>query len=338
MIKTASYLPERVITNDFFCSASIEEAERELNPMFRRVKQRRHVSDTETPTYMIVEAINKLLDELNLTPQHDIDMILTNVSVPEEIFMGCGAIVAKKIGARPKFVFDFHHSGCISFVTMLDLAKTYIQNNQAKSAIICNVQNSAGCIFGQLSTRNKPHARVPGDGCGIAYILASEESPILSTVQYCYPENAESMYGTSEDGRKHWQPGNGELYLDFNEAKIVHTIAAGNKIVPMAISAACKQAGITHDDIDFLVTTQPSALFLRNWREAVQLSPEKHIQTFAELGNLFGAAIPINFTYAIEYNLFQPNNNIVLAGFSHAGDFAAASVIKWQASSALKKC
>ena len=331
LIKTAAYLPEKIINNDFFINSSIEEGE--LNPMFKRVKQRRHVSDTETPTYMIIEAVNKLIYDLNLTPQHDIDMILTNVSVPEEIFMGCGAVVAKKIGAKPKFVFDFHHSGCISFVTMLDLAKIYIQTKQARSAIICNVQNSAGCIFGQDSTRRKPHARVPGDGCGVAYILASEDNPILSTVQYCYPENAESMYGTSEDGRKHWQPGVGELYLDFNETKIVHTIAAGNKIVPIAIYAACKQAGIAHNEIDFLVTTQPSALFLRNWREAVQLPPEKHIHTFEELGNLFGAAIPINFTRAIEQGLFQPNSNIVLAGFSHAGDFAAAGVIRWNASS-----
>jgi 3-oxoacyl-[acyl-carrier-protein] synthase-3 len=331
LIKTAEYLPEKIITNDFFDSSSEDESG--LNPMFRRVKQRRHTSLLETPTYMIVAAINKLLNDLNLSPQHDIDMILTNVSIPEQAFMGCGAIVAKKIGAKPKFVFDFHHSGCVSFITMLDLAKTYIETKQARSALICNVQNSAGRIFGQANTRKKPHARVPGDGCGVAYILASEESPILSTVQYCYPENSENMYAISEDGRKYWQPGMSEVYLDFDEAKIVHTVATGNKIVPAAIYAACKQAGISYKEIDLLITTQPSALFLRNWREAVQLTPEKHIDTFTELGNLFGAAIPINFTRAIEQKRLHPNDTVVLAGFSHAGDFSAATVIRWQTTS-----
>jgi 3-oxoacyl-[acyl-carrier-protein] synthase-3 len=331
LIKTADYLPEKIIDNDFFDSCA--DTEKRLNPMFRRVKQRRHISDKETPVYMILEAANKLFNTLNLNPKNDVDMILTNVSVPDEIFMGCGAIIAKKIGAQPKFVFDFHHSGCISFLTMLDLAKTYIETGRARSAIICNVQNSAGNIFGQPNIRNKPHARVPGDGCGVAYVLASEESPILSIVQRCHPENSEGMYGTSEDGRKHWQPGMSELYLDFDEAKIAHTIASGNKIVPNAIYEACKQADIVYPDINFLITTQPSALFLRNWREAVQLPQEKHLDTFAELGNLFGAAIPINFTRAIEQKRLQPNDNIVLAGFSHAGDFSAAAVIKWQANS-----
>jgi len=327
LIMTASYLPKTIVTNNFF-----EEPESELkaNPFFKGVKERRHVDASETPEYMMLAAINELINNLNLNPQSDIDMILTNVSVPSEIFMGSGAIIAKRLGAKPKYVFDFHHSGCISFVTMLDLAKNYIEVKRARHALICNVQNSGGSIFNQPNIRKKPHACIPGDGCGVAYIAATEDNPILSVTQACHTENAEGMYGASEDGRKHWQPGSGELYLDFDEAKIAKTMAAGNKIVPAAIYAACKDAGINYQDIDLLITNQPSRLFLRNWREAVQLPKEKHLHTFAELGNLFGAAIPINLTQAIEQKLLKSNDNLVLAGFSHAGDFSAAAVIKWQ--------
>ncbi len=326
LVKSAYYLPENVIENSFFIAAEGQD----INPMFRGVKQRRHVSENESAVYMITQSIQKLIDELNLDPGNDIDMLLTNVTLPCGLFMGVGAIVAKKIGAKPDFVFDFHHSGCVSFVTMLDLAKTFIESKKAKTAIICNVQNTAGQIFNQKNTRKKPHACVPGDGCGVAYIKAGEENPIVSIVQKCHTENAEGMHLSTEDGRRYWEPGSGETYLDFDEAKIAKTVASGNKIVPQAIHAACQKAGLDYRKIDLLITNQASRLFLRNWREAVELPKEKHLDTFSELGNLFGAAIPINLTRAIEQKKLKPGDNLVLAGFSHAGDFSAAAVIQWK--------
>ena len=93
---------------------------------------------------------------------------------------------------------------------------------------------------------------------------------------------------------------------------------------------ACQQAGIAVRQLDLLVTNQPSAIFLRNWREALQLAPGVHHDTFARLGNLFGAALPINLQDALEHGKLKPGALVCLAGFAHAGDFAAAAVLRWQ--------
>jgi 3-oxoacyl-[acyl-carrier-protein] synthase-3 len=81
--------------------------------------------------------------------------------------------------------------------------------------------------------------------------------------------------------------------------------------------------------IDLLVTNQPNSIFLRNWREALELPREKHHDTFDTYGNLFGAAIPINIEDALRSNKLAPGNLLALAGFSHAGDYAAAALIRW---------
>ena len=52
-------------------------------------------------------------------------------------------------------------------------------------------------------------------------------------------------------------------------------------------------------DLDLLVTNQPNRVFLRNWREALELPKERHVDTFDECGNLFAAGIPINLDRAI---------------------------------------
>jgi 3-oxoacyl-[acyl-carrier-protein] synthase-3 len=71
-------------------------------------------------------------------------------------------------------------------------------------------------------------------------------------------------------------------------------------------------------------------VFLRNWRESLQLPVEAHVHTFAEHGNLFGAGIPISLERAADDGKLIPGQHVVLGGFSHAGDYAAAAVIHWR--------
>ena len=49
------------------------------------------------------------------------------------------------------------------------------------------------------------------------------------------------------------------------------------------------------DNIGLLVTNQPNRVFLRNWREALELPAERHRDTFDECGNLFAAGVPVMF-------------------------------------------
>jgi 3-oxoacyl-[acyl-carrier-protein] synthase-3 len=328
LIKAKRYLPENIVSNDFFYSDEVDEEKVHL--MFQGVKTRRHVSDNETPDYMAKIAIEDLIEDLNLDKHRDIDMLITNTSLPENIFIGYGAMIAKKLAINPKYIYDFHHSGCVSFVTMLHLAKIFIETGQVNNAIICNVQNSAGLIFAQPNTRKRPESRIPGDGCGVAYISAGDQNPILSTVQFAYPDRSEDMYAFSEDGKKSWQVRTGELRLEFDRNKALRVLMAGNKIVPEAMKAACNSADIPMSEIGFLITNQPSNIFLRNWREALNLPEKKHFNTFETLGNLFGAAIPINLSCALEQKAIAPNTKLMFAGFSHGGDFAAAAVIDWR--------
>ena len=48
-------------------------------------------------------------------------------------------------------------------------------------------------------------------------------------------------------------------------------LARGNRQVPEVSYAVCDRIGVKPKDIDLLVTNQPNRLFLRNWREALQL-------------------------------------------------------------------
>jgi len=322
----ASHFPEQLIDNQYF----FDETTGKKPIMFRGSKSRYHLSPEDTSAEMIEKAAKKLSAKLDFD-MAEVDIILTHVTLPDLPFTGCGADVAQRLGAKSKWVVDVNSAGCVSFVYMMALAQSLMTTSNAKTALICNVQTAAGRIYSHPENRTNPQASVPGDGCGVALLVADDSRPVKAIVTKCFPEFSGDMTVASNDGRKWWEPGEVPFHIDFSEAKVAKVFARGNRMVPEVIRATCDQAQMKLSDIDALVTNQPNPIFLRNWREACLLPKEAHVQTFEEHGNLFGAALPICLERGLETGQIKANDNVVLAGFSHAGDFAAGAIVEWRA-------
>jgi 3-oxoacyl-[acyl-carrier-protein] synthase-3 len=328
LMGVASYMPELVVDNDFFAGGE-DAGSGQSKHMFFQPTERRHVTRDESAVDLIEKAARKLASRHGLNPATAFDMILTNVSVPDQAFTGCGAMVAQRLGANPRWVVDLHNTGCISFVYMMEMFRIYTQTLDLKSALVCCVQNAGGRVFAQSEVRRKAQAAVPGDGCGVGYLVPGDSSPILSLAHRCYPASAADMTIEADDDRRYWEAGMSQLSVAFTEQRIVTIFRRGNKIVPEMAYQALAEAGLKPDDVDLLVTNQPNPLFLRNWRESLLLPPEKHFDTYDIYGNLFGAAIPVNLDAALATGRLHHGDIVLLAGFSHAGDYAAASVLRW---------
>jgi len=326
LLGVASYLPERVVTNEFFAPGASTR-----RGMFTAPTTRRHVGPDESAAEMIQRASARLFERLALSAAREVDILFTNVAVPDQAFTGCGAEVAYRLGARPRWIIDLHNSGCVSFIYMMDLARTLLKAGGARGALLCNVQNAAGRIFSDREVRTTSQAPVPGDGCGVGYVALSDVSPIVSIVRRCQPEFATDMVACADDGRRYWEPGVSPISIRFTDARVAAIIERGNQIVPQVVTEACREARLHPHDIDLLITNQPNPIFLRNWREALELPKERHHDTFDQYGNLFGAGIPINLEDALAHGKLASGGVLALGGFSHAGDYAAASIIRWGA-------
>jgi 3-oxoacyl-[acyl-carrier-protein] synthase-3 len=319
LISTASYLPETVVESSFFEGAS-------TNAMFRGSRLRHHVAPGETAVDMIERAATRLRARLGLQLDKGVDILLTNVSCPDQGFTGCGASVARRLGLRPSWILDMHNTGCVSFVFMMEVARALMNSSSARTALLCNVQNAGGRVFRHEENRKRPQSAIPGDGCGVGYLVANAESPVRSIVTRSCGEYADDMRVISDNG-EWWEPHRSALHIDFTEERIAAIVHRGNALVPDMVKAACKAAEIETKQIDVLVTNQPNAIFLRNWREALLLPKERHVQTFDEHGNTFGAAIPISIERAVEEGTLKRGGVLAIGGFSHAGDYAGAAIV-----------
>jgi 3-oxoacyl-[acyl-carrier-protein] synthase III len=324
----STYLPGDPIGADYYAQFAGSDELRD-NLMFRAPKFRHHVGPDETAIDMIERAADGLIERQGHDVIANIDVLITHTQVPDMPFYGGGGGIAHRLGMRPSWVLDLHNGGCAAFVLGLKVARQLLASGQGHTALIAIAQNAAGQVFDQPGVRRKAQSAVPGDGAAVGLVTLSERSPILDVECRTYGEYAGDMTLAVDPPRKWWQPGPGEGCIGFTESKIAKVLARGNRQVPEVALAVCNRISLPSNEIDLLVTNQPNRVFLRNWREALEVPKARHRDTFDECGNLFGAGIPVNLDRAISDGQLEAGGVVMMAAFAHAGDFAGAAAVRW---------
>jgi 3-oxoacyl-[acyl-carrier-protein] synthase III len=328
LIDVSTYLPGEPISAEYYAQFAKTDDLRD-NLMFRAPKFRHHVAEDETAIDMIERATEGLVARHGQDTIANIDVLITHTQMPDMPFYGGGGGMAHRLGMRPNWVLDLHNGGCAAFVLGLKVAQQLLAAGEGQTALIAIAQNAAGQVFDQPSVRRKAQASVPGDGAAVGLVMLSDESPILDVECRTFGEYAGDMTIAIDPPRKWWQPGPGEAYIGFTESKITKVLARGNRQVPEVAYAVCDRIGVQPKDLDLLVTNQPNRVFLRNWREALEVPKERHVDTFDACGNLFAAGIPINLDRAITDGQLERGDVVMMAAFAHAGDFAGAAAVRW---------
>jgi 3-oxoacyl-[acyl-carrier-protein] synthase-3 len=328
LIDVSTYLPGEPIGAEYYAQFAETDDLRD-NLMFRAPKFRHHIAEDETAIDMVERAAAGLIERHGHDTITGADILITHTQMPDMPFYGGGGGMAHRLGMKPNWVLDLHNGGCAAFVLGLKMARNLIASGEGETALIAIAQNAAGQVFDQPGVRRKAQASVPGDGAAVGLVTVSDKSPILDVECRTYGEFAGDMTISMDPPRKWWQPGPGEAYIGFTESKITKVLARGNRQVPEVSYAVCDRIGVKSKDLDLLVTNQPNRVFLRNWREALELPKERHLDTFDECGNLFAAGIPVNLERAISEGQLKKGDVVMLAAFAHAGDFAGAAAVKW---------
>lgn len=334
----AGYLPETRVPASYFTTFAAPDTENgggndeqlRGNVMFAAPAFRHHAADGETSADMMAAAAHVLTERHGSDYLDDVSVVLTHSQLPEVPVRGCGGELAHRLALRPATVLDVHNGGCAAFAHLLALAGPLLRAAGGGTALIALAQNSAAQVFTQDQVRGKPQAAIPGDGAAAALVSLDETgSPVLAVRSRSYGEYAADMTAVSSPPRKYWEAGPGQIHIGFTEAKISKVLARGNRMVPEVAIEVADAIGIAPSALDWFITNQPNRIFLRNWREAMELPADRHPDTFDECGNLFAVGIPITLDTAISDGRIGVGDVVMMSAFAHAGDFAAAAAIRW---------
>ncbi|MFD7260115.1 3-oxoacyl-ACP synthase III family protein [Streptomyces sp. NPDC059874] len=329
LVDVSHYLPGEPVPARYFTAHAASHHPLSGNAIFDAPAHRHHAARDESNVDMIERAVRPLVERQGEATIRDVDVLIVHSQLPDLPFIGAGTEVARRLGLNPEWLIDLAGGGCVSFVCMLKTARELILGTSARSALICNSQTTAGWVYTDPGVLGDPQAAIPGDGCGVAYLTEGDSAPILGSLARAVPAYAGEMRLRCAEDRKYWEPGTEQFRIAFSEAGIARVLERGNRLVPEAVEELCGGLGLATTEIDALITNQPNRLFLRTWREALRVLPERHHDTFDRCGNLFGAALPVNLDLAVEAGRIRPGDLVVFAGFAHAGDFTGAAAVRW---------
>lgn len=298
------YVPEKVVTNHDL--EKIMDTSDEWIRTRTGIAERRIADDTIDTSYMAVEASKKALEDAGISGE-DIDLILVATVTPDRAFPAVACVIQEAIGAKHAAAMDLS-AACAGFMYGMITAQQFIQTGTYKNVLVVGSDKLSKIV--DWNDRNT--AVLFGDGAGAIVMGAvSEGRGVLSF-----------ELGADGSGGKH-------LYQDE------YVMMNGREVFKFAVrqlGESClrvlDKAGLTKEDVDFLVPHQANIRIMESARERLNLPQEKMSMTIEKFGNTSASSIPIAMVEELQNGRIQDGDLIILVGFGGGLTWGAVA-LRW---------
>lgn len=314
------YVPSRTLSN--------QDLEQMVETSDEWIRSRtgilaRHIAaETEATSDLASAAARKALAVAQLAPT-EIDLIIVATVTPDMAFPATACLVQANIGATNAAAFDLS-AACSGFIYGLSLAKNLIATGAIRYCLVIGAETLSSIT--DYTDRNT--CILFGDGAG-AFILGPAEKQLLEAVEVgadgtgagvlTLPAGGSRKPTSAETvaARQHYIHMDGQEVFKFAISK-----------VPEAALALLANQGLTIADIDWFVPHQANIRIINSVIKRLGLPPERTVINLQRYGNVSNASIPIALAESAEAGLFQPGQQILLAGFGGGLTWGTA-LVQW---------
>ena len=299
MTGVGAYLPEKIITNDDL--AQWVDTSDEWIKQRTGIAQRHMVADGELTSDLAINAANEALNHAGVTAS-DIDLIVVATTTPDDTFPSTATKVQHKLGANKAFAFDVQ-AVCAGFVYALSVAESMMIAQKAKKALVIGAESFTKL----LDWNDRGTCVLFGDGAG-AVVLEAEEAPdnygILASSLHSDGAYRDILY---VDGGPSV---NGEVGHVRMEGQDVFRHAVDK--LASVMQEVLDQAGISADEVDWLVPHQANIRIINGMQRKFGLSSERVVRTVDQHANTSAASIPLALSQAVHDGRIQPGDLLAL--------------------------
>ncbi|MCF6136832.1 beta-ketoacyl-ACP synthase III [Pseudalkalibacillus berkeleyi] len=305
VIGIGRYVPDRVLTN--------QELEKMVDTSDEWIRTRtgieeRRIADQDMDTsHMAERAADEALKDAGLDAS-EIDLILVATVTGDYGFPSVACLIQERLGAKNAVAMDIS-AACAGFIYGMITAKQYIQTETYKNVLVIGVEKLSKIT--DWDDRNT--AVLFGDGAGAAVIApVSDDKGILSFDM-----------GSDGTGAKHLYQNGDLLYMNGRE---VFKFAV--RQMPESSMKVVEKAGLSKEDVDFLIPHQANIRIMEAARERLDLPKEKMAATVGKFGNTSSSSIPIALVESLKEGKIKDGDVLVLVGFGGGLTWGAVA-LRW---------
>ena len=305
IIGMGKYVPEKAIANKDF--------EKVLDTSDEWIRSRtgienRFIAENEETSDLAYKAAVQAIENAGITPDQ-IGLIVVATVTQDQNFPSVACQIQERLGISGCGAMDVS-AACSGFIYGTAIAKQFIESNNYEYVLVVGVEKLSKIV--DWDDRNT--AVLFGDGASAAVLgKVSEGRGILAF-----------ELGADGTGGKH-------LYLNPEN----HIAMNGREVFKFAVRQmgesavnVLEKAGLTKEDVDYLVPHQANIRIMEAARERLDLPEEKMSKTIQKYGNTSAASIGISIVEDLESGKIKDDDIGGLVGFG-GGLTWGALALKW---------
>ena len=304
LLGMGKYVPTTVVTNEDL-EKRIDTSDEWIRTR-TGIEERRIADDNINTSDMAFEAAKEALESADVRADQ-IGLILVATVTPDKIFPSVATMIQERLGAKNAAAMDVS-AACAGFIYGVVTAKQFVESGTYDYVLVVGVEKLSKIV----NWEDRNTAVLFGDGAGATIVgKVSEGRGILSF-----------ELGADGTGGKHLYH---DKFLEMNGREVFKF--AVRQMGETAVNVA-EKAGLTTDEVDYLVPHQANIRIMEASRERLGLPVEKMSKTVHKYGNTSAASIPISLTDDLAEGRVKDDDVIVLVGFG-GGLTWGGLCIKW---------
>ncbi len=318
---TGHYVPDRVVTNEYF--AQFVDTSDEWIRQRTGIRERRFLEEGKALSDMCVPAAQQALEAAGTDPA-EVDLIIVATISPDQYVPAAAPKIQRGLGAKNAAAFDIS-AACAGFITGLDVGRNAILAGQAKNVLVLGSE----CLSRVIDMSDRTSCILFGDGAGAALLRAQEPGGPGEILRI--------GLGTDGEGYEFIQlPGGGSMRpasFETVEAREHYLRVRGREVYRFAVTTMERSTremleGYSLDELGHLVPHQVNLRIIESAVNKLDIPMDKVIVNIEKYGNTSAASVPIALDEAARDGRLERGKLIVMTAFG-AGLVWGGALVRW---------
>ena len=318
---TAHYVPEKILTNHDI--EKLVDTSDEWIQSRTGIKQRHIVSEDEASSDLSTHVAKDLLAKRGIEPSQ-VDVIIVGTVTPDHLTPSTAAIVQNNINAQNAWGFDLS-AACSGFLYGLETGSKFIESGAYKTVMVIGVDTMTSV----LDFNDRETCVIFGDGAGGVLLEPSVSNDgIISSILKTDGSGASSLRILAGGSRKPASENtlvNREHYIRQDGKKVFKF--AVKRMADVSAEILLNN-GLKGEDIKLFIPHQANKRIIDATSERCGIPKEKVLINIERFGNTTAGTIPIGLNEAVENNLIDNGDYLLLSSFG-SGFTWGSILIKW---------
>lgn len=318
---TGSYVPDNIVDNEAF-TKQIETSDEWIRSRTGIVS--RNIANGDTTWSMGAKAAKRALETSGIDASA-IDVVIATTCTPDWAFPSLSCVVQYEIGAVNAMCLDVN-CACTGFVYALDMARRYLACGDMKNVLIV----SSELLSRVVDYSDRATCILFGDGAGACVVQAGDgmfssslgaDGSGYHLLFAKYPQQP-SPFTQNPPVENEISRHDSPAMKIVQDGREVYKFAT--KAMPSAIEQACERAGISPQEIDYIIPHQANIRIVQTAMKHLDLSMDKVWMNIDHCGNTSSASIPIAFDELARSGRLKAGDKVCMVGFGAGLTWGAA--------------